>query len=160
MKKPIIYGTFILGLLCANAAYAAPPPPWLAVAETHSLSLSGSECVSAARAAFKNQGFARVSTVGTSVMAAYQGGQDYQFKAVIKCMPSVSTAVAVVVTTVSGAGTEKANQLINGLLQAGSGGGAANTEADEGTVPVDEVFTEDEDFLDDDFVDDYADDAQ
>ena len=157
MMKSIIYSVLMFSLLLPSMAHAAPPAPWLAVAEGP-ISMSMSECISAARATFNAQGFARVSTVGSSVMAAYQGGQDYQFKAVIKCLPAASTAVAVVVTTVSGAGTDRANSLISGLSQHAFGGDDdAGFAEDEEMVPADD-FMEDDAYMDDDFVDDYVDD--
>ncbi len=117
------FGSYIFlvfaGLL-PLVAQAAPPAPWLAVAEGSGLFGSRGECTQAARQVLENQGFVRVSDMGTTVMGAYRPGADYGFKAAIKCLGN-GGAVAFVVTTRSGEGLDKANGLIAGLRQQGGG---------------------------------------
>ncbi|WP_177428558.1 hypothetical protein, partial [Candidatus Venteria ishoeyi] len=124
---------------------AAPPAPWLAVAEgSHSLS-GTSACASTAAGVLRKQGFARVSHTGSTVMGAYRGGSDYEFKAVIKCQSK--SAVAFVVTTLSGQGLNKANSLIAGLR--GRGGRIADDSGSSTAEPEEEeVYDDEEEYYD------------
>ncbi len=149
------YSLLLSLFLWPSVSLAAPPAPWLAVAEARNLPFSLSSCLSAARATFNDQGFARVSVLGSSVMAAYQSGEDYQFKAVMRCQPHAATVVAMVVTTVSGAGTQRAQSLINDMRQqyqmSRSGGSVVAADKADAAEAM-----EDEDLLDEDFADDYV----
>lgn len=109
-----------LGLMSfSHGVFAAPPAPWLAVAEgSHSFSVAG--CATAAAGALQEQGFVRVSNMGSTVMGAYRGGSNYEYKAAVKCQSG--SAVAFVVTTLSGRGLSKANSIIAALSGGGVGG--------------------------------------
>lgn len=108
----------LLSLCCLPLlVQAAPPRPWLAVAEGSGLFSSYSACISAATSVLENQGFVRITNTGTTVMGAYQSGSDYQFKVAVKCIPSASMAVAFVTTTRSGEGLDRANSIIAALRQ-------------------------------------------
>jgi len=129
----------------SNSILAAPPAPWLAVAEgSHSFSVAG--CATAAAGVLRDQGFARVSNMGSTVMGAYRGGSNYQFKAAIKCQSG--SAVAFVVTTVSGRGLAKANSLIAALNnQGGSFSDMDDTDSEDDYIE-DEELPPEEEYLD------------
>jgi hypothetical protein len=132
----------ILSVSFFSTAFAAPPRPWLAVAAGHNLFSSNSSCVRAASRTLNKQGFARVSSTGSTVLGAYRSGSDYQYKVAIKCLAGSRSAVAFVTTTLSGKGLKKANSLISGLRsQTYTSSYSAPEEADEDEV--DEVFNVD-----------------
>jgi len=125
--------SFVLLSLCCLPllSQAAPPRPWLAVAEGSGLFSSYSGCTSAARSVLENQGFARITNTGSTVMGAYRSGSDYQFKVAVKCIPSASMAVAFVTTTLSGEGLDRASSIIAGLRQQAGGGDEDDATSDE-----------------------------
>ncbi len=151
--KSLWISVLISFISLSNSVQAAPPAPWLAVAEgSHSLSVSG--CAATAARVMRQQGFARVTQMGSTVMGAYLSGKDYQFKAALKCQSS--SAVAFVVTTLSGEGLNKANSLI-AALRSGGGGDSMATDSDNfdnELPPLEELPLEDEGYDDyDDYVD-------
>jgi hypothetical protein len=112
--KPIPY--IFVSLLSALplSSHAAPPPPYLSVAEAEHVSFSAANCTATVSSVLRADGFNRVTTQGNIVFAALRSEEDYGFKVAAKCLSQYNMVTITVVSAHSG-GLEKARYLVSKL---------------------------------------------
>lgn len=90
--------SFILGLilcLCTLSAYAAPP--YIGVSAGENLAFTNQSCLSVSQKVLKEDGFKKLALAGDNVFAAFNRGNNYQYKAMVRCMENQNTFVIIVV---------------------------------------------------------------
>ncbi|AUI68702.1 tetratricopeptide repeat protein [Beggiatoa leptomitoformis] len=96
-----------------------PQPPYIAYENREGLTFKTADCVSAVEKVLAKDGFQRViANANGEILAAYTKVEDYQFKAIVSCMGSYGVLRVVIVTDLSGQGSNKARSLTQGILQA------------------------------------------
>jgi hypothetical protein len=88
-----IFGLIIMGL--SWSALAAPP--YVAISIADDRGFSDQACISAGEAILRNDGFKRINSSGSSVFAAFNSGNNYGYKAVIRCVGSHNLFLVAVV---------------------------------------------------------------
>jgi hypothetical protein len=90
--------SFIFGLilcLCTLSVYAAPP--YIGVSAGENLAFTNQSCLSVSQKVLKKDGFKKLALAGDNVFAAFNRGNNYQYKAMVRCMETQNTFVIVVV---------------------------------------------------------------
>ena len=94
--KSIIYKLFwLLLLILPSLSYAVPP--YLGISVGQDLSFKKTSCLQAAKGVLQQHGFQKIvqSSSGTSFAAAYQKNYHYQYKALVKCLPTERMIIVV-----------------------------------------------------------------
>jgi len=116
MKRYLQLLGVIYCLLLASVVQATPPPPWIATVSGENLSFPKSDCVQSVAVSLRRLGFARVTSQGKQVFAAFKPGVRYDYKAVVKCFPSYNLVNVTVVAQRSG-GLKKARTILAAIRQ-------------------------------------------
>lgn len=115
-KQTFFYPILLLLLAFSHLSFAALLPPYIAFSMSEGLTFDTESCLEAVNAVLKEDGFERVSKSGsTDVLAAFKTTKDYQFKALVTCLPTYGIIRVVIVTNFSGKGTDKANHLLRDI---------------------------------------------
>jgi len=116
VKQTFLHLILLLLLAFSHLSFAALLPPYIAFSMGEGLTFDAESCLEAVNAALKEDGFERVSKSGsTDVLAAFKTTKDYQFKALVTCLPTYGMIRVVIVTNFSGKGTDKANRLLRSI---------------------------------------------
>jgi len=111
MKKIL----FAILLLFSMSVYAAPP--YFGVSIGEHLALDNAKCISVAQKVLKKDGFKKLLPKGNNLFAAYNNGNQYGYKAVIRCMAKQNAFVVVTVADSMKTVKKKADSLRSRIQQ-------------------------------------------
>lgn len=112
IKQVLLLSLLTVSHLCS----AALLPPYIAFSMGEGMTFDSEMCLEAATAVLKEDGFERITKSGnTDILAAFKTSKDYQFKALVTCLPTYGIIRVVVVTSFSGKGTDRANRLLRNI---------------------------------------------
>lgn len=106
------YLYYALGLalyLTAFASYAAPP--YIGISAGENLAFTNQSCLSVSKKVLRQNGFQKVMLAGDNVFAAFNSGQNYKYKAVVRCIENQNVFIVAVVANTTQTIKAKAQSL-------------------------------------------------
>lgn len=114
---------------------ATVPPPYIAFNMGENLLFEEEKCLTVTEQVLEEDGFKRINRSGNgSILASYKKTRDYQYKALVSCLPAYGIVRIVVVTELSGQGADKAQKLLKSIenqLKVGNELGVFNSTPDK-----------------------------
>ncbi len=106
------YFYYLFGFtLCLYSLSSYAAPPYLSVSIGKNLSFTNQACLSASKAVLQEDGFKKFMPAGDNLFAAFNEGNDYKYKAVVRCIESQNVFVVVVVANTTATIKSKAQNL-------------------------------------------------
>ncbi|EIJ41600.1 Sel1 repeat protein [Beggiatoa alba B18LD] len=123
--------------MCCLSLYAQateskenPQPPYIAYENREGLTFDTAKCVSVGQNVLVKDGFQRVNANSNGeILAAYRKTADYQFKALVSCLGRYGMLRVVIITDLSGQGSQKARNIAQSIIQ-----GLGNNNSDKASI--------------------------